>query len=371
MKKKMVSVLLVAAMIVGTIIPTWAAQVSPQKTYEKTTEIIKAGSKEFSWGGGDLNSQDWEILALGRTGEIRASDVTNYVASLNAEAEAIIQRGDLSEMARAVLVQRALGQESGTMESSLSQAVLEKTFTPSDFVNQAIWALLALQNGGTEYNEACEKLVAYLLQRQHENGAWGDYNYDATWQRDLTNPSDEVDYTAEALMALAPYEKEHKEAIQAALLWLKGQQQEDGLFTYWGSPSLEATAEVAIALTTLKKDPTNWNGKNMITALCRYGQEDGSFRVNDWDNDYTTCEVYRALAAYLRFRRSMDGLYAMQDGIPSKALQWTVHHRTEETEAPRDSTVTAAQTGDTGMMVYMGLSLAAVTGMGWTAKRRQ
>lgn len=138
------------------------------------------------------------------------------------------------------------------------------------------------------------------------------------------------------------------------------------MFASWGSTNIEATSEVVIALTALGIDPVSWNGHNMIRALCRYVQGDGSFKINDWDNDYTTCEACRALAAYLRFRRGMNSLYDMADGAPSKALNWkSSHHSEPETT----QAVTSAQTADGGVAIYGLLLTVSLPGTVWVRKK--
>lgn len=119
-------------------------------------------------------------------------------------------------------------------------------------LNGWIFALITLDSGGFAVPEGAaytrEDMIAAILAAQTEEGAFG-----------LSAGTADVDITAMALQALAPYQEDAAtaEAIRRGLAWLSGQQTENGDFVSWGDPNAESTAQVLIALCSLGLDPGN------------------------------------------------------------------------------------------------------------------
>ena len=127
-------------------------------------------------------------------------------------------------------------------------------------INGWIYALVALDAGGAEVPEGAlftrEDMITALLDNETD-GAFG-----------LVKGEKDVDLTAMALQALAPYREDKTvytlsdgsettvpEAIEAALSYLSGVQLASGDFMSYETANAESTAQVLMALTDLGIDP--------------------------------------------------------------------------------------------------------------------
>ena len=187
-------------------------------------------------------------------------------------------------------------------------------------LNGPIWALIALDchsydipqcaEGGEQTTR--EGLVAEILTSQCSDGGWT-----------LAGDTADVDMTAMALTALAPYkdDAEVKAAVDAALTYLSDAQQADGGFMSWGAANSESCAQVIVALTALGIDPTSderfiKEGGTVLDALCAFACEGGGFRHSSDQAEpdgMATEQGFYALAAYDRFRQGKTRLFDMTD----------------------------------------------------------
>ena len=92
----------------------------------------------------------------------------------------------------------------------------------------------------------------------------------------------DVDITAMALQALAPYQEQYPEVIDAALSVLSAAQAANGGFESWGAQSSESCAQVLLALCELDVDPETderfrKDEGSVIDALLAFRLADGSF----------------------------------------------------------------------------------------------
>ena len=123
------------------------------------------------------------------------------------------------------------------------------------------------------------------------------------------NKTTSVDITAMALQALAKYKGSNEDvdkAIENALKYLKSNMSKKYDF---GTP--ESSAQVLLALTTLKIDPLSQNNgfgtnnRNIITRLMEYfDPKTGGFTRNLGDKnpmEMTTVQVLQALTSYQRY----------------------------------------------------------------------
>ena len=154
--------------------------------------------------------------------------------------------------------------------------------------------------------------MAEILSYQCSDGGWA-----------LMGDESDVDMTAMALTALAPYQEETdvKAAVEQALTWLSNAQQDDGGFMSWGTANSESCAQVIVALTALGIDPAVdsrfvKNGTSPLDGLCAFACEGGGFcHSNEQaEPDGMATELgFYALAAYDRFRQGMTSLFDMTD----------------------------------------------------------
>ncbi len=163
-------------------------------------------------------------------------------------------------------------------------------------INGYIWGLIALDSCFYAVPEEAfytrEELLLNILNRQNADGGWS-----------LSGDRSDVDMTAMALQALAPYknseqvysyqnkklypdgktvEKKVYTCIEEALCFLSEEQQEDGGYASEGIPNSESTAQVLLALCALGMDPLKEkdfikNGNTVLEGILKYRNADGGF----------------------------------------------------------------------------------------------
>ena len=318
MKKRIISILLALVMVLC-LVPTAMACVVPtivkgdtatNRAYSATRSLLSRQKTAYAWAQGNINSNDWCVLGLARDG---VSIPQGYISSVKKFTPSSDDPTMITDCARAILTLTACGEE---VNEALRKGVTKK----ANFAvcGDVIFALLALDSrnytvpdGGMSRDE----LVTLLLDLQQDGGAWGSSYYDGnTWQPPQWGT--DVDTTAQAITALAPYcsDTDVRAAVDKALAWLVTQQNNDGTFGFMGSASVESTAQVIVALTALGIDPTTWNDKDAVSAMCTMALSAGGF-VN-WENnydEYSTSNGYYALVAYERFKAHKNALYDMTD----------------------------------------------------------
>lgn len=198
-------------------------------------------------------------------------------------------------------------------------------------LNGWIWALLTLDSRNYEvpdgaYNSR-EDMIAAILSCQLADGGFP-----------LAGSNADVDITAMALQALAPYYnsgteytftlKETKrqvtrtvrEAADEALSWLSEQQLADGAFASYGTANANTTSQVVVALCSLGIHPERdarfrKNGSTVMDALLGYRQTDGGFSYanNGGSNSMAGEQALYAITALLRLEQGKGRLYDLTD----------------------------------------------------------
>ena len=174
-------------------------------------------------------------------------------------------------------------------------------------------ALLMLDAGdhnNPKQPELRKKFITELLEYQKESGGFC-----------IDNSLDpEVDITAMAVQALAPYYKEDKckkekldaqkmkESIDAAVKWLAAQESDDAEFLYDNIASSESISQVILALCALERDP----GKDetftkkestLLDALAKFRKEDGIYMHEKADEEGSAMATYQAMKSlWKRYR---------------------------------------------------------------------
>ena len=200
-----------------------------------------------------------------------------------------------------------------------------------------------------------EKLIQAILDAQLSDGGWA-----------FSGDEADVDMTAMAIQALAPYYKTNetvKTAVDKALDVLSRLQQADGGFASGDSANCESCAQVVVALTALGIDPLTdsrfiKNGVTMLDALASFYVTGGGFRhtANGDLDGMATEQGYYALAAYYRFANAQTRLYDMSD----VTIQTGGTSGGDNSGNGTNNGGTPA-TGDTGVLVWViALPVAAV-----------
>lgn len=204
--------------------------------------------------------------------------------------------------------------------------IMKVTDTSKTDINGLVMGLLALNS--RNYTSDTSWLVQAVLAQQNEDGSW-------SASADTKSVGD-VDMTAMALQALAPYYKDGgnetvNTAVEKALNWLSGKYQS-------GYDSSESCAQVVIALSALNLDANTdarftktVEGKTLsvLGNLLQYRvAENGGFKHQFADkavNEMATEQALCAMAAYARFTEKANALYDMTDAACAHRFgEWQV-----------------------------------------------
>lgn len=204
--------------------------------------------------------------------------------------------------------------------------IMKVTDTSKTDINGLVMGLLALNS--RNYTSDTSWLVQAVLAQQNEDGSWR--------ASADTKPVGDVDMTAMALQALAPYYKDGgnetvNTAVEKALNWLSGKYRS-------GYDSSESCAQVVIALSALNLDANTdarftktVEGKTLsvLGNLLQYRvAENGGFKHQFADkavNEMATEQALCAMAAYARFTEKANALYDMTDAACAHRFgEWKV-----------------------------------------------
>lgn len=268
------------------------------------------------------SSGEWAVLALARgNADVLNSYYDGYYDRVVAYVRANISSGKLNadkstDNARIALALTAIGEDPTSVGGhNLLTALDDVTYDLKQGVNGPIWALIALDSKNYT-SSSRDELIEAILGNRTSDGGWA-----------LDGNATDVDMTAMAIQALAPYYKSNKnvqDAVDAALAWLSSKQSIiDGGFSSWGNANAESCAQVIVALSALNIDADTdsrfvKNGHSALENLLTFEQADGSFLHtlpgSDNDNNQMSSEqgTY-ALVAYDRYVNNRNSLYNMSD----------------------------------------------------------
>lgn len=275
---------------------------------------------------------EWAVLGQARAG-VELSDayiqayydkVVAYVRK-NMGADGVLvdpesRNPTVTDNERIILALTAIGKDPANVggENLLTalqnKDIMKVTDTSNTDINGLVMGLLALNS--RNYTSDTSWLVQAVLAQQNEDGSWS--------ASADTKPVGDVDMTAMALQALAPYYKDGgnetvNTAVEKALNWLSGKYRS-------GYDSSESCAQVVIALSALNLDANTdarftktVEGKTLsvLGNLLQYRvAENGGFKHQFADkavNEMATEQALCAMAAYARFTEKANALYDMTD----------------------------------------------------------
>lgn len=292
-----------------------------REAYEETGAYLQAQTAPTvgSIGG------EWAVIGLSRarllsdeTAQSYEQTVEDYVKQAGSVR---LHHAKSTENSRTILGLTAAGYNAANVAGvDLTAGLTDMAYLRAQGTNGPIWALIALDCHGYDIPQCAdgeeqvtrEGLVAEILSYQCSDGGWA-----------LMGDESDVDMTAMALTALAPYKDdvEVKAAVDAALAYLSDAQQDDGGFMGWGTANSESCAQVIVALTALGIDPAAdsrfvKNGASPLDGLCAFACEGGGFCHSNEQAEpdgMATEQGFYALAAYDRFRQGMTSLFDMTD----------------------------------------------------------
>lgn len=288
---------------------------------------------------------EWAVLGLARA-KVPLSEayiaayyekVVAYVKA-NIGSDGILRKPDdkntpvITDNERIVLALTAIGKDPANvggenlLKALQNKDIMKVTDTSNTDINGLVMGLLALNS--RNYTSDTSWLVQAVLAQQNEDGSW-------SASADTKSVGD-VDMTAMALQALAPYYKDGgnetvNTTVEKALNWLSGKYQS-------GYDSSESCAQVVIALSALNLDANTdarftktVEGKTLsvLGNLLQYRvAENGGFKHQFADkavNEMATEQALCAMAAYARFTEKANALYDMTDAACAHRFgEWQV-----------------------------------------------
>ena len=287
---------------------------------------------------------EWAVLGQARA-KVPLSEA--YIAAYYEKVVAYVQKNmgadgvlvdpesrnpTVTDNERIILALTAIGKDPANvggenlLKALQDKDIMKVTDTSNTDINGLVMGLLALNS--RNYTSDTSWLVQAVLEQQNEDGSW-------SASADKKSVGD-VDMTAMALQALAPYYKDGgnetvNTAVEKALNWLSGKYQS-------GYDSSESCAQVVIALSALNLDANTdarftktVEGKTLsvLGNLLQYRvAENGGFKHQFADkavNEMATEQALCAMAAYARFTEKANALYDMTDAACAHRFgEWQV-----------------------------------------------
>ena len=276
-------------------------------------------------------SADTSLSKQARYG-IRQDYADKYIKNLQKHIEdvdGVLSTRKYTEYARVVIALTSLEKNPKSFGGyNLLQPLAEYDNLISMGVNSVSYALIAFDCGNYEIPEpkkdyhgkvtTRDKLITAIINAQLKDGGWT-----------LAGKNVDVDVTAMAIQALAPYYKRNenvREALEKALEKLSSMQQMDGGFQSSNNGGNESTAQVLTALSELRIDIEDKrfvkNGNTVVDGLLQYYKNGGfSHRVGGAVNQMATEQSMYALVAYYRSITDKNRLFDMSDGVSRLAYE--------------------------------------------------
>lgn len=288
---------------------------------------------------------EWAVLGLARAGvELSDAYIQAYYDKVVAYVKANIgsdgvlvdpesHNPTVTDNERIILALTAIGKDPANVgDKNLLAAlqdrnIMQVTNTSDTDINGLVFGLLALNSGN--YTQDSYWLVQAILTQQNADGSWS--------ANAVTKPVGDVDMTAMALQALAPYYNEGDDttvnaAVDKALQWLSAK------YKGTGYTSAESCAQVVVALSALQLNANSDSSfvktvdgapTSVLGDLLRYylGEGQGfkhAASLKTADQKATEQALY-AMAAYERYCRRTNALYDMTDAVCAHSFgDWQV-----------------------------------------------
>lgn len=288
---------------------------------------------------------EWAVLGLARAGVALSDEyiqayydkVVAYVKA-NIGSDGVLvdpesHNPTVTDNERIILALTAIGKDPANvggknlLTALQNKDIMQVTNTSDTDINGLVFGLLALNSGN--YTQDSYWLVQAILTQQNEDGSWS--------SSADTKPVGDVDMTAMALQALAPYYTEGDDttvnaAVDKALQWLSAK------YKGTGYTSAESCAQVVVALSALQLNANSDSSfvktvdgasTSVLGDLLRYylGKGQGFKHAasgNTADQKATEQALY-AMAAYERYCRRTNALYDMTDAVCAHSFgDWQV-----------------------------------------------
>lgn len=299
-----------ALLMVISILGTSFAPSGTAFAAESSQTVTKASVSEATYGAAEIIlkkgiQSDWQAMGLVRAGiKLPASYQTAFENEVKANNGTYT---NVTDYARRVLASTAIGIDATNLAGF---DLVEKIYNNDRMTNLGlsgvIFSLLALDSGHysvpANAKWTTDKLISEILSKQNTDGGFT-----------LSTGASDPDMTAMTLTALSAHmdKPEVKTAGERAITWLSQKQQSHGGY----GDSSESVAQVIIALTSNKVDPTEQrftkDGHHLIDRLLSFRTADGGFAhtLSGSYNSLATEQALQALAAYQLYLKGEGGFY--------------------------------------------------------------
>lgn len=288
---------------------------------------------------------EWAVLGLARAGVALSDEyIQAYYGKVVAYVKANIgsdgvlvdpesHNPTVTDNERIILALTAIGKDPANvggknlLTALQNKDIMQVTNTSDTDINGLVFGLLALNSGN--YTQDSYWLVQAILTQQNEDGSWS--------SSADTKPVGDVDMTAMALQALAPYYNEGDDttvnaAVDKALQWLSAK------YKGKGYTSAESCAQVVVALSALQLNANSDSSfvktvdgapTSVLGDLLRYylgeGQGFKHAASGKTADQKATEQALYAMAAYERYCRRTKALYDMTDAVCAHSFgDWQV-----------------------------------------------
>lgn len=288
---------------------------------------------------------EWAVLGLARAG-VALSD--EYIQAYYSKVVAYVQKNmgndgvlvdpeshnpTVTDNERIILALTAIGKDPANvggknlLAALQDRNIMQVTNTSDTDINGLVFGLLALNSGN--YTQDSYWLVQAILTQQNADGSWS--------SSADTKPVGDVDMTAMALQALAPYYNEGGDAtvntaVNKALQWLSAK------YKGTGYTSAESCAQVVVALSALQLNANSDSSfvktvdgapTSVLGDLLQYylgeGQGFKHAASGKTADQKATEQALYAMAAYERYCRRTNALYDMTDAVCAHSFgDWQV-----------------------------------------------
>jgi len=215
----------------------------------------------------------------------------DYLRSMNDD---ILAKGGTVDIARTILTLVAVGEDprafSGTDYVAELKSRVKSDGQAGDHVYTTIWTIVALASAG----EDAGRSAGWLMSRQNADGGF-------PWTPGAESDPDDTGAALEALAAAGiPHDAA---AVQNALAYLKGMQQENGGFHYGGTSAANAASDAWViqGIVATGDNPANWRAgeTSVVDHLAGLQNPDGSFRYTAYVTDNPCGMTASAIPALL------------------------------------------------------------------------
>ena len=288
---------------------------------------------------------EWAVLGLARAGVALSDEyIQAYYGKVVAYVKANIgsdgvlvdpesHNPTVTDNERIILALTAIGKDPANvggknlLAALQDRNIMQVTNTSDTDINGLVFGLLALNSGN--YTQDSYWLVQAILTQQNEDGSWS-----VSAEK---KPDGDVDMTAMALQALAPYYNEGGDttvnaAVDKALQWLSAK------YKGTGYTSAESCAQVVVALSALQLNANSDSSfvktvdgapTSVLGDLLRYylgeGQGFKHAASGKTADQKATEQALYAMAAYERYCRRTNALYDMTDAVCAHSFgDWQV-----------------------------------------------